>query len=170
MEFGAIQCTPKQPKCNTCIYNPICEAYNKDEVTLLPKKQLKTKIKHRYLNYVYIYDKQNNTLIQKRNEQDIWKGLYQFPLYEQSKPLSTTELLNSKVCRGIITNKNIEIIKRIQTIHLLSHQKLHITFVVLKNSNEIQNQSLDCKKVGFNELQKFAFPKPIQHFITHLKL
>jgi A/G-specific adenine glycosylase len=170
MEFGAIQCTPKQPLCNTCIYNTICEAYNKKEVALLPQKQPKTKIKHRYLNYIFIYDKQNNTLIQKRNEKDIWKGLYQLPLYEQSKPLSTSEILNSKVCKDIVSNKGIEINKTIQTTHILSHQKLHITFVILKHSEEIQNQSLDYIKAGFNELQNFAFPKPIQHFITHLKL
>ena len=54
MEFGAIQCVPKNPNCEQCIFNDSCLAYKNNEVSLLPIKTKKTKPVNRYFNY-FIY-------------------------------------------------------------------------------------------------------------------
>ena len=45
MEFGALQCTPKAPLCNQCVFGDVCEAYNKNNILSLPVKSKKTKRK-----------------------------------------------------------------------------------------------------------------------------
>ncbi len=92
MEFGAIQCTPKSPDCNNCIFNKSCFALQKKKVNQLPIKTKKTKIKDRFLNYVIVKDSDAKFLIEKRTENGIWKNLFQFPLIETEKPLKDDKI------------------------------------------------------------------------------
>ena len=59
MDFGAIQCTPKSPRCGDC---PLMESC--------------VKVKERRLTYVYIRC-QGEMAIHRRGEGDIWQGLYE---------------------------------------------------------------------------------------------
>ena len=45
MEFGALICTPKLPKCEVCHFHNLCYAFNNKMVDQLPIKQKKQKIK-----------------------------------------------------------------------------------------------------------------------------
>jgi A/G-specific adenine glycosylase len=84
MEFGALQCIPKNPDCKNCPLNSVCFAYNKNSVADFPAKKRKVKQKVRYFNYLYIIYN-DFTFIEKRTKNDIWKLLYQFPLLETKK-------------------------------------------------------------------------------------
>ena len=52
MEFGAMQCVPKNPNCNSCILNSSCAGLQYKKVNELPVKTKKTKVTPRYLNYL----------------------------------------------------------------------------------------------------------------------
>ena len=80
MEFGALQCIPKSPKCESCLFNNECVAFNTNEVLNLPIKSKKIKVKDRYLNFLVVNQKQQ-ILLGKRNK-GIWQGLYEFPFLE----------------------------------------------------------------------------------------
>ncbi|MFZ4583041.1 MAG: A/G-specific adenine glycosylase, partial [Paludibacter sp.] len=54
MEFGALQCVPVQPECNTCPFQKTCKAYELDLVDKLPIKASKTKVRERFFNYFFI--------------------------------------------------------------------------------------------------------------------
>ena len=56
MEFGAIQCAPKNPDCQDCPLNEGCIALQKNKINELPVKIKKTKIRNRYFNYLVILD------------------------------------------------------------------------------------------------------------------
>ena len=43
MEFGALQCVPKNPNCESCIFNSSCAALQKKKVAELPVKSKKVK-------------------------------------------------------------------------------------------------------------------------------
>ena len=45
MEFGAIQCKPQNPLCETCPFNDVCLALKNDQIKELPVKIKKTKIR-----------------------------------------------------------------------------------------------------------------------------
>lgn len=156
MDFGALQCTPKNPVCTSCIFQESCYAFRNNKTSELPVKLSKTKVTNRYLNFIIYKDLQNFTKIEQRTEKGIWQNLYQFPLIETSKTNSLEEIKKEiKAKHTQISKLNGE-----EIIHKLSHQKLHINFW------EVQiNEILDCNKVTVEELDNFAFPIVLWNFI-----
>ena len=67
MEFGALQCVPKNPDCAVCVFNESCAALQKKKVELLPVKSKKVKVRNRYFNYIMVSDADEKTLVQKKN-------------------------------------------------------------------------------------------------------
>ena len=76
MDFGAIQCTPKSPRCGDCPLMESCVALREGRVDELPVKLRTLKVKERRLTYVYIRC-QGEMAIHRRGEGDIWQGLYE---------------------------------------------------------------------------------------------
>lgn len=160
MEFGAIQCIPKNPNCEICIFNTSCLALQKKKVTSLPVKLKKTKVTNKYFNYLVIIDNQDTTIIKKRTEKGIWHNLYEFPIIETENEIDYTSL--SDLILEKFSDLNIISITPFNTepiIHKLSHQKLHINFYKVEISNKIDNS------ISLNSLRKYPFPIVIYNFI-----
>ncbi|CAI8226114.1 MAG: Adenine DNA glycosylase [Bacteroidia bacterium] len=126
MEFGATHCTPKKPKCDTCIFNMQCEALGSKKVMSIPVKKGKTKIlkvNHTYMCFIH----DNKTYIEKRTA-GIWKNLYQFPLIEEDiKPDGITKIVN----RYLKTPSKFEISDVFDSTHILSHRKIQASFFTI---------------------------------------
>lgn len=126
MEFGATHCTPKKPKCDTCIFNMQCEALGSKKVMSIPVKKGKTKIlqvNHTYMCFIH----DNKTYIEKRTA-GIWKNLYQFPLIEEDiKPDGITKIIN----RYLKTPSKFEISEVFDSTHILSHRKIQASFYTI---------------------------------------
>lgn len=126
MEFGATHCTPKKPKCDTCIFNMQCEALGSKKVMSIPFKKGKTKIiqvNHTYMCFIH----DNKTYIEKRTA-GIWKNLYQFPLIEEDiKPDGITKIVN----RYLKTPSKFEISDVFDSTHILSHRKIQASFYTI---------------------------------------
>lgn len=161
MEFGALICTPF-PDCNSCALSSKCVAFKKNEVEKLPVKLKKKKIKERFLNYIVLIDKKNNTIVEKRVEKDIWFRLNQFPLIETNFKVDDIMRISSfkKFINSQKTSIKIENYSRHNVKHVLSHQILHITFHKFKIEKEIS--------LGVNlfQLSNYNFPVPINNFIN----
>jgi A/G-specific adenine glycosylase len=129
MEFGALQCTPRNPDCNRCPFGDHCIAFTHNEIAKLPVKSKKTKVKNRFFNYLFIRHEEYFYL-EKREENDIWRNLYQFPLIESVKALTTDELLNHDRFKTIFMGIEI-VIGSVspEIIHVLTHQRLHVRFI-----------------------------------------
>ena len=54
MDFGALQCMPKSPKCDDCPLMETCDAFRTGRVEQLPVKEKKLQVKERRMTYVYI--------------------------------------------------------------------------------------------------------------------
>jgi A/G-specific adenine glycosylase len=140
MDFGALQCTPTNPDCKQCCFAIFCTAKQKNLQSILPIKSQKTKIRTRYFYYLHIRN-QEKTLIQKREKKDIWRGLYEFPLIESEKELSTDEILTDIFLKNLLKNYmwTIDSISPLYK-HQLSHQLIiaqFITFVITKGNFEV---------------------------------
>ena len=160
MEFGALQCVPKNPNCGICIFNTSCAALQKKKVSELPVKLKKTKVTNRYLNYLVFLDEYENTIINKRTEKGIWQNLYEFPVVESDTEMDFKSIDNLISEQHL--DKNIEsiiIYNDKQVIHKLSHQKLHINFFKI----EVSNRILDG--INLKSLKKYPFPIVIFNFI-----
>ncbi len=161
MEFGALQCVPKNPDCSVCVFNESCAALQKKKVDLLPIKSKKLKVKNRFFNYLVIEDEENQTLIQKRTHKGIWHNLYEFPLIETEKEESFEYISNAITNDFFEKNKITSILEPNEKsiIHKLSHQHLHIKFWEIKVKGKVE------KGISKAELKSFPFPIVIHNFI-----
>jgi A/G-specific adenine glycosylase len=161
MEFGALQCVPKNPNCEICVFNSSCAALQKKKVHLLPFKSKKIKVSYRFFNYLVFEDENLNTIIQKRDQKGIWHNLYEFPLIETESEVDFDEI------SGFISEKYSDEYTIISIsdwnlkgqIHKLSHQHLNIKFWKVKVKEKIS------KGIKPRELMTFPFPIVIFNFI-----
>lgn len=163
MEFGALQCTPKSPKCHECPLKETCFALENKLVNTLPIKEKKIKQHKRYFYYYLLKDK-DCIYIQKRTAKDIWQNLYEFPLFESKLELTDEQLLKEPVPFFDKTSFIINGISAPQK-HILSHQIIHarLIYVELKVHNHIPYTLI---RVNKKDISKFAVPRLIEQFLS----
>jgi A/G-specific adenine glycosylase len=160
MEFGALQCVPKNPKCEICIFNSSCAALQKKKVAELPVKLKKTKVTDKFFNYLIFLDDSETTLINKRTEKGIWHNLYEFPIIETENQVDFDSLSNIiQENYSDLEIKAISIYNDNPIIHKLSHQKLHINFYKIEVSKKLMNG------ISLISLRNYPFPIVIYNFI-----
>jgi len=160
MEFGAMQCTPKNPHCHQCPLQWSCVAYRDQKVNELPVKTKITKITNRYFHYLVFEDPQRKILLEKRTEKGIWHNLYQFPLIETPSPISWEDLQQkiTSIWPSETINSIVEINKT-TILHKLSHQNLYIRFYKISLNKEL------VEGVSRELLEDYPFPIVIYNFI-----
>ena len=162
MEFGALQCVPKNPDCNSCVLNSSCAALQHKKVSELPVKSKKTKVTNRYLNYLILKDSDSNYIVQKREGKGIWENLYEFPLLETDFLLSEKDAIDQISKMQFYNQKPSEILilQNEITLHKLSHQHLHIRFFELRFSSKLPDSK------PFTAIEKLPFPIVIHNFMV----
>ncbi|WP_163707927.1 A/G-specific adenine glycosylase [Mangrovibacterium lignilyticum] len=165
MEFGALQCTPKKPKCGDCIFNDWCLALKENIVDQLPVKKGKIKIKHRYFNYLLLSNG-TSAYIQKRTANDIWQNLYEFPMIETSEKTEIDQVLNGS---SSLYNPQTDLVEEVSGWgkQVLSHQHIHYRFIQiqLKNKKSLLPGLIEVNK---KDIFNFAVPKPVEKKLTQL--
>lgn len=167
MEFGALQCVPVSPDCHNCPLIHSCKAFEHNLVATLPIKEKKVKVKERFFNYLFI-NQNENTFLQKRINNDIWKNLYEFPLIETEKPMSIDELIAHNDFIALfegIEDLNINSISA-PVKHILTHRIIYATFVTIeiKRTNK---QFENLTQTPISELQNFAVSRLIDLFLQN---
>lgn len=167
MEFGSQFCKPVNPHCHNCIFNAKCFAFKAARVNELPVKAKKTKVSSRFLNYIVLIDKNNNIYLNKRSENDIWKGLYEFLLIESDKEISPRQLLKHKTFNKN-AGENFQLLYTSKLYkHVLSHQHLYARFYVVKISAAFLKTQT---KTSLNNLTDFAFARLSEKFLNDCDL
>lgn len=161
MEFGALQCVPKNPDCGICVLNSGCLALKYNKVGELPVKLKKTKVRNRYFNYIVFSDAIQNLIIRKRVEKGIWHNLYEFPLIETDGEVdfdSISKLINDKYGQknAILSIKPLN---KSKILHKLSHQHLFVDFY------KVEVEGLLEEAITYESMILFPFPIVIFNFI-----
>lgn len=167
MEFGSQYCKPNNPNCEACIFSSKCFAFKAERVNEFPVKAKKIKIKNRYLNYFVLIDKKNSVPINRRSENDIWKGLYEFYLIESDKEISIQQLLKNPKLKKISGTEFNLIYNSKAYKHILSHQHLYAKFFVIKTNSVFSKTE---KTILLNKLTELAFSRLIEKFLNDCKL
>ncbi len=166
MEFGALQCTPKNPDCNQCPLNQRCFAFLNQKIAELPVKQNKTKQRDRYFNYL-VLSCNSHTWLRKRVGNDIWKNLFEFPIIETDNEISIEELITQTEFQKLVSIANQSVIKNVSDwkIHILSHQRIHYRFVRVQLTDEI-HVTTDLIRVNKEDIFNFAVPKLLETYLN----
>mgnify|MGYP005844380773 CR=1 FL=1 len=167
MEFGALQCVPKNPHCGECPFGESCIAFRQKNVAQLP---IKNKVKYnrkRYLHYFYLR-KQKQICLSKRDDRGIWKGLYEWPCIEEGSAqmgeAAVKEYFEAQNAGSLEEN----VLEKVTLKpHKLSHQTLYITIWVMQYSAPIHRHLIPAHSIWVNEedIHKFAFPRPLRKFL-----
>lgn len=144
MEFGALHCTPKNPKCETCIFKKVCIARQKNLQAVLPIKDKKVKVRKRYFYYL-VRKSAQSLAMKKRVGKDIWQGLYDFDLIESSAPLNEAAIAKQTGKKKMVWSEEYK--------HVLSHQIIFARFAVLETNKKDKNY-FSFKKIA-------DLPKPV---------
>jgi len=157
MEFGAMHCTPANPKCESCPLIAMCLSYEKDSIQNRPVKSKKTKVRDRYFHYL-LFENQDFVYISQRIKKDIWQNMYEFPLIETETKLELKEF-------GPFTNSQAITISS-EITHILSHQKIHTLFYHFPASAIIQQENL--LKVSKQDFSDYPIPRVIDRYLESL--
>ncbi|MEN8125312.1 MAG: A/G-specific adenine glycosylase [Bacteroidota bacterium] len=162
MELGAMICTPKNVKCDSCPLNQSCLALKHKNIASLPVKDKKIKIKKRFFNFLVFDLSGNFTILEQRTEKDIWQNLYQFPLYESAHEIDFNEIIKTNIFKKITkkSNYNIQVFNKKPFIHKLTHQHIHTKFWLIKTQSHYKNV------VKWENVSTFAVPTLIHNFIN----
>ena len=141
MEFGAIQCVPKNPGCERCDFLGFCIAKKKKIQNQIPYKSKRTSKKTRYF-YYFIISIENKYLLRKRIENDIWKGLYEFFLIASSENKRIDEMDLPQILSK--QNKQWRIDNETKTYkHILTHQIIMCKFIMIKTTKDFEFEPMD---------------------------
>jgi len=162
MEFGALQCKPKAPYCLVCPLQNGCVALQQNKINELPVKLKKTKITKKFFNYMVCVDQDQNVLFEKREGKGIWQNLYQFPLIESDKSITSEEFGLLNFSESILKDVAFEysLYNEEDKIHKLSHQHLHTKFWIIEVKDTLYKNS-----ILVDEIDKYPVPVLIGDFI-----
>ncbi len=171
MEFGARQCTPRNPNCPICPLAASCVARKEHKIAVLPVKAGKTKITERWMNYLIIRHK-DNLYIRQRTANDIWKNLWEFPLLETTTATDPKTLMKSTAWRTLWQEIPFELNHVSTEIkHILSHQKIWIRFYELTIDKAIpKKQRHDWIQIKEEQLEQHGLPIALHKYITKKRI
>lgn len=159
MEFGALHCTPRNPRCEACPFEGQCLARAAGRVAERPFKQGRQRQRDRYLNYLHLRAGDQH-LIHRREGRDIWQGLYEFPLVESDRPTPFEELpLPSWLKGASFLLKGQEDLP----LHQLSHQRLHARIHRLEVEHPMAVEGAFW--VEESELGEYAWPRLLDRYL-----
>ncbi|MCB0628638.1 MAG: A/G-specific adenine glycosylase [Lewinella sp.] len=169
MDFGALQCVPKNPDCPRCPFVDSCVAYQSSTVEQLPVKAKKLVRKDRYFHY-FVFQWENQLLIQKRTDKDIWQELYEFPLIETAQ-LDYTGWQASGLWQDLGLPGSLPVQRTAGPFRQqLTHQRIigiFREFRLAKTPFPLPDAYLVINR---KNLSKFAFPKLIDCYLRDISL
>ena len=167
MDFGALQCKPSAPLCDTCPLADTCQALQEHLVDKLPVKSKRTAVRDRYLTYIYVRTKDGQTFLHRRGSGDIWQGLFEFPLIESDRPLSFAEVEK----RLNLVNGQLRLVAN-DIRHQLTHQRLHADFYCLtlpSSTSNFQFSTFNFQLIKESDLDRYAFPRLLEKLLEKIK-
>lgn len=180
MDFGAIQCTPKSPKCLICPLSETCEALRTDKVQELPVKNKTLKVKTRRLTYIYIRctsfkddgakSTEPKVAFHRRGEGDIWQGLWEPYLVsdtEYKASASIAEIENALNIAGLKDITHLHLLAK-SVKHVLTHQILLADFYLLETSQCLQLPD-DYVWIKEGEIESHGVPRLIEIMLDQVK-
>jgi A/G-specific adenine glycosylase len=169
MDFGALQCIPKNPNCKSCPFADACAAFRNGTVDQLPVKAKKLVRKDRYFHY-FILRWGEQLLIQKRTDKDIWQQLYEFPLIETDQ-LDYSSWEKSELWRALGLPAALPVQRTAGPFRQqLTHQRIVGIFREFRLTESPFSLPDTYLVINRKNLTKFAFPKLIDCYLRDISL
>jgi len=170
MELGGLVCTPRLPKCNSCILSGFCLAFKRGTVGERPVtvKAKRITTVHRVAGIIL---HRGRFLLLQRRESDLWGGLWEFPggKLDEGEGSETVakKILN---CTGL----KVDVVDPITTVthHYTRYRStLHCFHCTLKGDDvePTLNGAEDYRWVSRDELERFGLPAGPRKLLEYIQ-
>ncbi|PSB15041.1 A/G-specific adenine glycosylase [filamentous cyanobacterium CCP2] len=160
MDLGATICTPKNPACLLCPWQPYCCAHRLNMQSELPVSESRSPIPHKQIGVAVIWNDQNQILIDRRPQDGLLGGLWEFP-GGKIEPNETVEACIRREIQEEI-GIDIEVGDRLITIdHTYTHFRVTLNVHHCRHVHG-EPQAIECDEVKWvtvDELDQYPFPK-----------
>lgn len=171
MEFGALYCVPAQPDCVQCVFKQQCYAFARNEVQTLPVVKAKKKKQKRFIYYL-VLEWDNYVVVNHRKQNDIWKGLYDFPSL-----VYNTMQKDETIMKDILNKKCISFNKIIITApfsnvyrHQLTHIDISARFIhILSEQKPVIDYDESLSLVSRASLSKLAVSRLVDKYLEDIE-
>ena len=169
MELGATVCLPRKPNCATCPVQKFCCGFRSGAPENFPKIEKKVPVPHFDIAAGIVSNKKNELLIQRRPEDGLLGGLWEFPGARKE----AGETLEAACRRAFQEEFGIEVtIDR--PFHSLSHAFSHFKitlyafFCSIPDVRVTSRRGLPIRWAPRNRLSDIAFPRVHRKLIERL--
>lgn len=170
MDLGAMVCTPRQPSCLRCPWQPDCQAYNLNSVTKIPMREASDPLPHKQIGVAVIWNAAAEILIDRRKPEGLLGGLWEFP----GGKLEAGESVQDCIRREVQEEMGIEVAVG---DHLITLDHAYTHFKVTLQVYHCQHlagepQAIECDEIRWvmlQELDQYPFPKANGRIIDALR-
>lgn len=157
MDFGALQCVPRSPKCPECPLVSGCAAYAENAVLLYPVKSRKTAVDT--LHFVYIVvETPDGVWLRRRSGRGIWQGLYEPPLLSFDHEPTDKEIMENPFVRALSCSMTVSPVPGVLR-HQLTHRLILARCMVVRTQAEKPESFIVVPKSALGE---YAMPRLVE--------
>src|SRR5690606_6008404 len=160
MDFGALQCKPKKPLCEECVFRLDCRALQENNVEVLPVKLKGKGSRNRYFHY-FIVREADRALMAKRGQGDVWTSLYEFLLIDTVEDMYVIHLMiYTNFTEYVEENKILKIVDKLVN-QALSHQNIYARLYIVSEAGMVKAKKNEWDYHYYEKIDKLAKHKLI---------
>jgi A/G-specific adenine glycosylase len=171
MELGALVCTPSTPLCDRCALQDVCRAHEAGTEENYPVTPESEPVPHHDIAVGLVFDDDGDqVLIQRRPDEGLLGGLWEFPGGKQEDGEST-----ETACRREVKEElgiDVAVDDHFYTLsHAYSHFKitLHAFRCHVEDGTPEAREGQPFRWVGLDNLDDYAFPRANRRLIEELE-
>lgn len=169
MELGALVCTPSTPLCDRCPLQNVCRAHDagtEEDYPITPESE---PVPHHDIAVGLVSDADDRLLIQRRPDEGLLGGLWEFPGGKQEEG----ESMEAACRRELREELGIEV-EEVAPFYTLSHAYSHFKITLHAFRGRLADGPPEAREdqpfqwVGIDELDDYAFPRANRRLIEEL--
>jgi A/G-specific adenine glycosylase len=171
MELGALVCTPSTPLCDRCPLQAVCRAHaagTEEDYPVTPESE---PVPHHDIAVGLVFnDGGDELLIQRRPDEGLLGGLWEFPGGKQEDGESMAEACRREVKEELGLDVAVE-----NPFYTLSHAYSHFKITLHAFRCRVEAGTPEAREgqpfrwVGLDELDDYAFPRANRRLIEELE-
>ncbi|MEL6903688.1 MAG: 8-oxo-dGTP diphosphatase MutT, partial [Cyanobacteria bacterium J06606_4] len=170
MDLGATLCTRHNPACLLCPWQAHCAAYNQNAVKDFPMTESRKPLPHKQIGVAVIIDGDGNILIDRRKQEGLLGGLWEFPGGKIEPGESQEDCVRREIQEEL--GIDIEVGSKLITIdHTYTHFKVTLNVFNCKHLSG-EPKPIECDEVRWvtlDEIDEYPFPKANGQIIEALR-
>jgi len=170
MDLGATLCTRRQPSCLQCPWQRHCRAYNLNVQSEIPMTETKAPLPHKHIGVAVIWNDQNQILIDRRKQEGLLGGLWEFPGGKIEPDESVEDCIRREIQEEL--GIQIDVGDLLTTVtHTYSHFKVTLNVHHCTHLSGVP-QPIECDEIRWvtmETIEEYPFPKANIQIIEALK-